>query len=406
MSTVYWIGKASAVAQVTTVTVGGTLSGETFTISVGGVAIATHTDADTSVATAKAALIAAWNASTHIYATGITASAGGTGEVKLTADSAGVPFVVTLNTPGGSATLGQAATVASAGPNHWDTAANWSGGAVPVAGDDVVIRQTSVPILFGLDRSSVNALDSLTIEKSAESGFVLGLPIDKFYVSEAGGYDDSAPEYRGTYLQHKATVVRIGEHYGPGSPNGSGRIKLNTLTAASAITVFGAATPTESTLPAVRLLATHASSTLRVLDGSVGVACDAPGETSTLVSVTMNGETSARLLIGTGTTLTTYRQTAGRGVLRNAPTNMYLDGGTAEDAGSGTITLAEIGSGVEWDFGASSKTYTDLYVQRGARCIGDILKLTLTNGLRLRSCQPSDVHLAVGSNVKLTFAAA
>jgi hypothetical protein len=406
MSTVYWIGKSTAVAQVTTVTVGGTLSGETFTISVGGVAIATHTDSDTLIASAKAALIAAWNASTHPYATGVTASAGGTGEVVLTADVAGVPFVVTLNTPGGSATLGQTATTASAGPNHWDTAANWSGGAVPVAADDVIIRQTEVPILFGLDRSSVNALASLTVERSAESGFVIGLPIDQFYVSEAGGFDDDVPEYRGTYLEHKATVVRIGEHYGPGSPSGSGRIKINTLDAASAITVFGAASPTETTLPAVRLLATHASSTLRVLDGSVGVACDAPGETSTLVSVTMNGETSASLVIGAGTTLTTYRQTAGSGVVRNAPTNLYVDGGTIEDTGSGTITMTEIGAGVLWDFSGSTKTYTDAYAQRGARCVGDVLKITLTNGLRLRSCQPSDVSLTVGSNVKLTFAAA
>ena len=57
--TVVWEGRADAVAQVTTVTVGGTLSGETFTISVGGVAIATHTDADTVIATTVAALVAA-----------------------------------------------------------------------------------------------------------------------------------------------------------------------------------------------------------------------------------------------------------------------------------------------------------------------------------------------------------
>ena len=109
MATHKWLGQTAAVAQVTTVTVGGTLSSETFTISVGGVAIASHTDADTVIATTVTALVAAWNASTHAYATGITAVAASP-NITLTADTAGVPFAVTLNTPGGSATLGQAAT--------------------------------------------------------------------------------------------------------------------------------------------------------------------------------------------------------------------------------------------------------------------------------------------------------
>ena len=118
MATHKWLGQTAALAQVTTVTVGGTLSSETFTISVGGVAIASHTDADTVIATTVAALVAAWNASTHAYASGITAVAASP-NITLTADTAGVPFAVTLNTPGGSATLGQAATTANAGLMCW-----------------------------------------------------------------------------------------------------------------------------------------------------------------------------------------------------------------------------------------------------------------------------------------------
>ncbi|MDZ7809208.1 MAG: hypothetical protein U5L11_02515 [Arhodomonas sp.] len=98
MATKYWQPKAQPVAQVTTVTVGGTLSGETFSISVGGLVIATHTDATTTIADTVAALVAAWNASTHPYATGITA-ADASPDITLTADTAEVPFAVTLNTP-------------------------------------------------------------------------------------------------------------------------------------------------------------------------------------------------------------------------------------------------------------------------------------------------------------------
>jgi hypothetical protein len=165
MGTVYFTGKAAAVAQVGTVQItgmDGTPANTTYILTVGGQTVSAvgDTDADTTAA----ALAAAWNASTHVYFTGITASAT-TDTITLTADTAGVPFVAVSSVSGGTGTIGAySATTASAGPNDWSTAANWSGGAVPVNDDDVILNASGVNICWGLDQSAVE-LDSLTLEK-------------------------------------------------------------------------------------------------------------------------------------------------------------------------------------------------------------------------------------------------
>jgi hypothetical protein len=125
----YWKGKAPAVAQVSTVQVTGYDASTSYRLTVGGIVIAVNgtTDANGTAA----ALAAAWNASTHPYCTGVTASSN-TSTVTLTADTAGVPFVVTSSVSGGTGTIGSVTLgTASAGPNDFTTAANWENG-VPV----------------------------------------------------------------------------------------------------------------------------------------------------------------------------------------------------------------------------------------------------------------------------------
>ena len=321
MATVYWEPDASvtAVAQVTTVTVGGTLSGETFTLTVGDVTVASHTDADTVIATTVAALVSAWNANAHIYPSQITA-VDASPDITLTADTAGVPFVVTLNTPGGAATLGQAATTASGSSNDWSVATNWSGGAVPVNSDDVVIDKSSVSILWGLAQSAVT-LDSLTVTKRFTGK--LGLNSREFQTSSTATSTD-VEEYRQVYLNIKSTVTSLGEHFGTGTPAGSTRIMLDLDSTASTVTVFDTAlTAAETGLPAVRLLAASASTNIfvRSSQGGVGVAVDAPGETSTIGKmfvVSTSANTVVRL--GEGTTLTTWEQYGGNNTIEAAAT--------------------------------------------------------------------------------------
>ena len=102
MATKYWLGVADAVAQVGTASidsVDGTPANNTFTVTIGGVAISAV--GDTDVATTATALRASLNASTHPYFAAITWS-GGTGDIIGTADTAGAPFVAALTVNFGS----------------------------------------------------------------------------------------------------------------------------------------------------------------------------------------------------------------------------------------------------------------------------------------------------------------
>jgi hypothetical protein len=166
-----WIGGASAVAQVTTVQVTAYDAASTYKLTVGAQVISTI--AAGGVNATATALAAAWNASTHPYFAAVTAVAS-TDTVTLTADTAGVPFVVTSSKTGGTGTIGAASTsTASAGPNDYSTAANWSLGAVPVNSDEVYIRGNVVVILWGLAQSGVTPA-LLSIEKTVTLGLLPG----------------------------------------------------------------------------------------------------------------------------------------------------------------------------------------------------------------------------------------
>lgn len=345
MATIYFKGTAAPVAQVTTVTVGGTLAGETFTISAGGVAIASHTDATTVIADTITALVAAWNASTHPYATGITAAAASP-TLTLTSDTAGVPFVVTLNTPGGAATLGQTATTASAGPNHWDAADNWSGGAVPVNGDVCILSNSAVNICWGLAQSAVT-LVGLYIEKSYTGR--IGLDYARFATSTDGATYSSTtkPEYRDTHLYILVNgPVWIGSKSTLGSPTGSSRILLNLGNQATEVTVFDtSSTPVSSGRATVDLLANSAATNVYVRNapGGVSVAGEKPDETSTIGSFVVSDTTAGSLCyLSDGVTVTTVTLNGGNSVVSAAATitTLNLYGGLLRTEGDYTITTA------------------------------------------------------------------
>ena len=163
----YFLGSADAVAQVATGsidTVDGTPANNTFIVTIGGVAVSVV--GDTDVATTATNLRTALNASTHPYFEAITWS-GSAGDIIGTADAAGAPFIAALTETGaGTGTVTDfAATTASSGPNHWDTAVNWSLAVVPVNTDDVRIRDSDVTIAWGLAQSAVT-LDTMKVDRS------------------------------------------------------------------------------------------------------------------------------------------------------------------------------------------------------------------------------------------------
>ena len=347
--TLYWLGTADTVAQVATGSidsVDGTPANNTFTVTIGGVAVSAV--GDTDVNTTATNLRTALNASTHPYFAAITWS-GGTGNIIGTADTAGAPFIAALTETGAGtgAVTDFAATTASAGPNDWSTADNWDTGSVPVGADDVIIENSDVNIVWGLAQSAVD-LGTLRIDQSFTGK--IGLDRTNFATSVEGDTVSTTQkdEYREDYLDIGWATGDIGQNFGPGQPNGSTRLKLDNDKAAASVTTIHntASSSAETGLPAIRLLAAHANANIIVRDapGGVGVAVDVPGETSTVGIVSVS---NGSVFIGSGTTITTLEVQNGTVLLQAAATvtAINVDGGTVTTEGDYVITALNITGG-------------------------------------------------------------
>ncbi|HXE43069.1 MAG TPA: hypothetical protein VN516_08595, partial [Candidatus Baltobacteraceae bacterium] len=143
MATQNWLGIATAVSQVTTVTIGTYDATTTYKVTIGGQTISTLGTGGTNATTATALknLLAA---STHPYFAAVTWTVN-SAVITGTATTAGVPFVLTTAVSSGTGTISNSTTTASSGPNDWSTALNWDSGTVPAAGDNVYIKNTSTP---------------------------------------------------------------------------------------------------------------------------------------------------------------------------------------------------------------------------------------------------------------------
>jgi hypothetical protein len=348
MATKYWKGTALAVAQVSTVTVGTHDATTLYEIRVNGLTIARSVGAASNTATATA-LAAAWNASTHPYRQGITATSAAA-VVTLTG-VAGMPFTVTVAVTTGTGTISTATPTAATGPHHWDNAANWSDGALPASTDTVIFRDNAVNVCWGLNQAAV-ALAELQIWQSYTGR--IGLPLATVAASANGETANAgADEYRDRYLRIAWTAARIGEHAGPGTPSGSPRLKLDNAAAGASTTLIAntAAAGIDPGLPAVRLKANNASArvNVRLAPGGLGLAADEPTETSTFGAVVI-ADTSelSRVYSGPGATLASWQQSGGNNQLRAAATlaSCTVLGGQLAIDGAFAITALTVEGGI------------------------------------------------------------
>lgn len=226
MANIKWRGGAATRAESRVWTIGGTwANGETISATVGSrtITVTLSAGAASSTTTVAAALAAAFNGSAATASETrdflgtdfpemdeITAGPSGA-NITFTHDTAGIPFSVTLGEGSTSGTVSAGTVVAATGPNHWDNAANWSGGAVPVNSDNVYIEDTDVDILYGLDQSSVT-LAALHIS----STFTGHIGLDSIRNRDE---DTEYAEYRQLPLALGATtLMTIGAGDGEGSP--------------------------------------------------------------------------------------------------------------------------------------------------------------------------------------------
>lgn len=423
MATVYFTGNAAKVAQVQSYTFGGTWEADDVVKVAFGTKIYYFTGGSATITTAIDNIVTAWNAlDSTVYPefAEITASRSSS-KLVLTADTAGMPFTCTI-TPleanygaadsqtiegGTSATTGTA-TTASAGPNDWSSAANWSGGAVPSSSDTVYIENTSTDILYGFAQSAVT-LTKLVIAASYTGK--IGLPPVRSASSGVSYY-----EYRSTYLAISATTLQIGQGIG----QRSGRIKIDLGSNASAVTIFGTGSPYDSGYSAVLLKGTHNSNTLDIYGGYVGV-CELNGETAKFPIVRVNAPVNnqaATVRCGAGLdSATVLTQNGGTVEVNSAMTTIYLRGGKLTVYGTGATanayvyggelvwnTTGELGSSadvevyaggvVDFDQDARTKSCSNAYAFRGAT-------IKARNGswavptITLYGCSPDEVNLSL-----------
>lgn len=384
-----WLGRAKSVAQVVTVQVTAYDAATTYALTINGKSV-TAIAAGSANATATA-LAAAWNAiDDYAEFTAITASAN-TDTVTLTHDTEGVNFTVASSVSGGTGTIGAATTVTAAtGPNHVSNVNNWSGGALPVDGDNIYIPGgTGASLLYDLD-----ALDDVTpalVEIHAGFGALgetIGLP-DR----NAAGYTEYLEKY---LLLDGATICRIGVGNGPGSS----RIRINFQATAAAIEGITTGPSADANTPACTLIGTNASNTFEATNGTYGIALNL-GEAATLTTARVGQNATVRFGRGTtlgtlttsgiveadcGTTALNQKDGTCSVNLAGAHTAIDVAGGQLNYNSSGTATAITIGPGrVECSTDISTRTWTTTTLRPGGSIFDPAGTITYTNKIAISS---------------------
>jgi hypothetical protein len=408
----YWRGDAQPIAQVVTITITADDAATTYIITINTKTVSVP-GSGTGTADTAAALQAALAASTIAEFEEITWTVSGS-TVTGTATTAGVPFTATSSKSGGTGTIGAVTTTTtSQGPNDWNSVENWSLGRIPINGDDVVLYDSSVDLLYNLDHHTVT-LSSLSIDSTYTGS--LGLP----RYNANGGY----LEYRPTYLQIGVPVLRIGA----GSGSGSGRIKIDSGSVAMTASVYSTGAAIDQGLPAVILKGTAAGSDgvniLNVQQGTVGT-CLEPGDACDWYEVNIGFQqapaTDATVTLGHGCTLTQINQNGGVLSFYDSVTQLIsyagtatayfdadittldLQGGTLYFQSDGTIGSATVGDGSTLDCSQDPrlKTITNLTMSPGSTFNDPNKQVTFTNPVYLRNCSLDQVALTLGQDVHI-----
>jgi hypothetical protein len=345
MATKYWRGGAVAVQQDSRGTIDGvdaTPADNDFTVTIGGIAVSVA--GDTDVATTAAALVAAMEASTHPYFAAVTWTNPSGGTIKGVADTAGIPFTPALSVSGtGSGSVTDFSdTTANAGPNDVSTADNYDDGALPTAGDTLVIANTDQSLLWDLDHFTSTDI-TLIIDKSFTGR--IGLPA-QFVESVTSGKtettdtDTYAQEYRTRYLEIAPAASsrhEIGRNPTGQSQTGSNRIYIDFGSNAQEIIVHDtASSPNEDYALAIKAASASTDIFVRKAPGGFGVAVLRGDETSTIGDLTVEDTSSnAKVTLSDGVTWTNFYQYGGTNRINAAAdvTLISVQGGTLTTEG-------------------------------------------------------------------------
>jgi hypothetical protein len=447
-----WVGTAANVTQVDTITIANTWAGNDIarvTINGNTVQITVGTGTTTAaVAEALAAAINATDLTTGLESdevrnvpgqkipefTEVTAEWESGATFTVTGNTAGKPFTMTAGeTTAGDGTCSLANTTAATGKNHWDNAANWSGGIAPVNDDTVMLKDSDVSILYGLPANV-----EVTLEVYMTYTGKLGLA--------ARNLDNAAQpyaEYRTRYLDiddgggGSALTHKFGIGPGTGSPLMNVQLSSTSALVHSAV-VYNTGTPQINGTKALNLTVhNNASSagTITVLKGSVdlGMTFSLSMSIATLnIGYTTAQASDSDVSMTANAAALTINQTGGHLYISNSAVvvgnlTISINGGetisgivTATTVActisngrliwnaTETIDTLIIGTGGILDLEKDSRAVTistcDLF--EGASLFDEYARGTYTAGVDLNRCGVDDVKIRVGNNRRLTLGTA
>lgn len=397
MTTAYWAPNQAPIAQVETYTFTAPSSiGNTYTATINGKSVTYSSVSGDTAASAATALFNLLNISLSIAPelTEITFANPSDGVITATAKTPGTPFAnvpgtslgLVLSTGNGLAGgITTAHTTANASPSDVSDAQNWMRVTSPAPGvrqlpqngDDVVIANSSVPLLWNLDQLANTEFNTYTRWQSFTG--TIGLP-----ENNPNGYT----EWRATYFKFNGPQGSVPSGglqmvlgFNSGSGSGPSRERYNLQSSQVTMTVLAAGSPADEY--GIRFLGVHTANALKILGAaSVGVAMF-PGEISSLSTSTVGN--GATIGVGEGVTWTagsTLNLFGSLGILNAAPATLVLENGAqatiTEDGLTWTTVTARGGSTLSFIAGGTITTLT-METSASLDKSQDARALTITN---------------------------
>lgn len=395
-TTAMWAPNQAAISQVETYTFTVPSSiGNTYTATINGKTLTYSSVSGDTAATVATAVYNLLNQSSSIAPelTEVTFANPSSAVVTATANVPGTPFA---NVPGTSAGLvmstgnglangiATAHTTANKSPSDVNDPQNWMRVTSPAPGvrqlpqngDDVVVANTSVPMLWGLDQLA--AVQFATYTRWQSFTGTIGLP-----ENNPIGY----VEWRATYLkmagpQGSVPAGGLQMVLGQGTVgSGPTRERYNVGSQPATLTILAAGRAADEY--GVRFLGVHTANTFTLLGGvSLGVAM-LPGEAAQLTSSVVDG--NGALGIGPGVTWTaasTLTMYGGGAVLNSAPSTLTATNGAQVTVTKDGLTWATVtaqgGSNISFLAGGTITTLT-LTTSASVDKSQDARALTITN---------------------------
>ena len=366
MTTSYWTPNQAAIAQVETYTFSPPSGiGNWYIATINGKSVTYVSMSGDTAATAATGLYNLLNVSQNVAAelTEIQFANPSSGVLTATAKVAGTPFADLLGTTAGlvlstgnglASGITTAHTQPNASPSDVNDPQNWlrvtppAPGVrqLPQNGDDVVINNTSVPMLWNLDQLAAVQFNTYTRWQSFTG--TIGLP-----ENNPNGYNEwRAKDFKFVGPQGSVPAGGLQMVLGKGSTgSGPSYESYNVGSQLTTLTVLSSGQPSQEY--GVRFLGVHTLNTFTLLGGvSLGIAMRS-GEIATINSSTVDG--GGLLGIGLGVTWTSgaaLTMYGGIAILNSAPATLTMTNGAQVTIAQDLLTWATIsaqgGSTMTW----------------------------------------------------------